>query len=169
MEPCHCWSTLVGRRLPVLLKSYLMSYLILQGAWLKKSHRQRLRQPMKLRRLYWQLAKRRKNYVKLTDAQRLQIGKKTSEIRIAAEIRFYKSKVPDLGQLLMEPTVCWLKNWYNDELKRHNEKLRKRPRRDTDSDEDSSKDPGELLELPSKKREATVTWGQLRQTNPSLP
>ena len=55
-------------------------------------------------------SKKKKEYVKLTDAQRLQIGKKASGIRIAAAIRFYKSKVPDLGQLLMEPTVRRLKN-----------------------------------------------------------
>ena len=73
-------------------------------------------------------SKKKKEYVKLTDAQRLQIGKKASEIRKAAAIRFYKSKVPDLGQLLMESTVHKLKNRYNDELKKHNEKLRKRPR-----------------------------------------
>jgi len=41
-------------------------------------------------------SKRKKEYVKLTDAQRLQVGKKASEIGIAALMRFYKVKVPDL-------------------------------------------------------------------------
>ena len=68
-------------------------------------------------------SKKKNEYVKLTDAQRLQIGKKASEIGIAAVIRFYKSEVPDLGLLLAEPTVHRLKNQYNNEPKKHNEKL----------------------------------------------
>ena len=42
------------------------------------------------------VSKRKKEYVELTDAQRLQVGKKASKIRIAALMRFYKAKVPDL-------------------------------------------------------------------------
>ena len=91
-------------------------------------------------------SKKKKEYTKLTDAQRLQIGKKANKIGIAAAIRFYNDKVPDLGPLLMEPTVRRLKHQYNDELRKYNEELRKRPQ-DTDPDQD----PGELLELPLKK------------------
>ena len=92
-------------------------------------------------------SKKKKEYIKLTDAQRLQIGKKASKIGITATIRFYNDRVPDLGRLLMEPTVRRLKHRYNDELRKYNEELRKRPQ-DTDPDQD----PGELLELPLKKR-----------------
>ena len=63
-------------------------------------------------------SKKKKEYIKLTDAQRLQIGKKASEIGIAAAIRFYNDKVPDLGRLLTEPTVRRLKHRYNDELRK---------------------------------------------------
>ena len=70
-------------------------------------------------------SKRKKEYVKLTDAQRLQVGKKASEIGIAASMRFYKSKVPDLW--LTEPTIRKLKHRYEDELRKHNENSRKRP------------------------------------------
>jgi len=61
-------------------------------------------------------SKKKKEYVMLTDAQRLQIGKKASEIGIAAMIRFYKNRLPDLS--LTEPTVHRLKHRYNDELRK---------------------------------------------------
>ena len=60
------------------------------------------------------------------------VNRKDQQIRIAAAI---STKYWD--QLLVEPTVFRLKNQYNDELKKHGEKLRKRPRWDTDSDKDS--------------------------------
>ena len=44
--------------------------------------------------------KQKKEYIKLTGAQRLQIGRKASEIGTAAAIRFYKRNFQ-----LMEPTV----------------------------------------------------------------
>ena len=85
-------------------------------------------------------SKKRGQYIKLTTAhlaQRLEIGRKASEIGIASAIRFYKKKYPDLP--LTEPTVRRMKNQYIDELK-------KRPRTD------------DFEELPMNKRGRPLNW-----------
>ena len=53
-------------------------------------------------------------YFKLTPAQRLQVGKRAAEHGIAASIRYFEKKYPDLR--LKETTVRRLKNLYLSEL-----------------------------------------------------
>jgi len=53
-------------------------------------------------------------YVKLTGAQRYQIGKRAAEHGVTAAIRYFKTKFPDLP--LKETTVRRLKNLYHQEL-----------------------------------------------------
>ena len=55
-------------------------------------------------------------YLKLTLAQRYQVGKRAAEHRIAASIRYFKTKFPDLE--LKEATVWRLKNLYLSELQK---------------------------------------------------
>ena len=57
-------------------------------------------------------AKTKQQYVKLTPAQRFEIGKKAAEIGIAQALRFYKKKYPDL--MVSEPTARRAKNLYLD-------------------------------------------------------
>ena len=58
----------------------------------------------------------RKPYLKLTPAQRYQIGKRAAEHRITASIRYFKTKFPDLE--LKETTVRRLKRLYLSELQK---------------------------------------------------
>ena len=84
----------------------------------------------------------RKDYVKLTPAQRHQIGKKAAENGIAAALRFFQKNHPDLA--LTEPTA---KNHYVEE--------QKRPRHSTDPE------LSELLqELSTKKKGRQPLIGQ---------
>ena len=54
-------------------------------------------------------------YFKLTAAQRSQVGKRAAEHGIAASIRFFEKKYPDLR--LKETTVKRLKNLYQSEIR----------------------------------------------------
>ena len=54
-------------------------------------------------------------YFKLTPAQRFQVGKRAAEHGIAASIRYFEKKYPDLQ--LKETTVRRLKNLYRSELR----------------------------------------------------
>ena len=54
------------------------------------------------------------SYMKLTPAQRYEIGKKGPEMGVSSAIWYYKNRYPDLS--LTKPTIRWLKNLYKEEL-----------------------------------------------------
>ena len=83
----------------------------------------------------------RKEYIKLTPAQRFQIGKKAAEIGIAAALRYFKRRHPDLS--LTEPTVRRAKNRYIEELKKN-----------------PSFEFSELQELPTRKKGRPLLIGE---------
>ena len=86
--------------------------------------------------------KAKQQYVKLTPAQRFEIGERSAEIGIAQAFKFYKKKYPDL--VVSEPTAMRAKYLYLDELK-------KRSRRD---------DVDDFRELPTRKRGRPLLLGE---------